>query len=617
MAMESDLPERSIAEPGLRAAAGYARRALALVWRANPGLTLVIAGLTLIAAIAPPAATYIGKLIIDGVLAAIETQAAADRDAALVWVAVEAVVLGGLLVVRRVLAFQKSKLQVELGHAVSRAIQDKALAMDLAQIEDAGVQQQMQLARQHAASRPFNLVNRLLEGAQFAITLLAFIGLLWTFSPLLVLVMALGALPLFLGEVKFSTAMFRFQTGRAPEMRERAYLESLMTAEASAAERIHYGAGPQILARYERLFEDLYGRDRRLRGRRAYAGAALNALSSAVYLGAKIWVVLTAIGGAITLGQMTMLIAAVKQGQGALISLLGAFTGVYEDLLYISNLYAFLDGPEPAPRGRAAAGPTPGDGLRFEDVSFRYPAAPRPALDGVSLHIPPGIRLGIVGVNGSGKTTLIRLMTGLYAPQAGRVTLDGLDLRDWAPEALRARMAVMFQPYTRFKMTARDNIDMGEGLRNADDAALTAAAERGLAAELLQELPDGLETRLSRRFLDGRELSGGQWQRLALSRALLREAADIVILDEPTSAMDPAAEAEFMRRAAQRTGRTTVLVSHRLANMREADHIILMDAGRIAEEGPHDALMAAGGAYASLYAQQAEPYVRGRKDKRA
>lgn len=288
-------------------------------------------------------------------------------------------------------------------------------------------------------------------------------------------------------------------------------------------------------------------------------------------------------------------------------SLLATLSSGYEDMLYMSRLYALLGLDEGAPRGKATEGPSPGDGYRFRDVTFSYLNGNRPALKSLSLHIAKGARIGIVGVNGSGKTTLIKLMTGLYRPQSGSITLDGLELEAWLPAALFARTAALFQPFQNYNLTVGENIAMGEGLRTTDTDRLMEAARRGLAAPLIEDLPHGLDTKLSRQFLEGRELSGGQWQRLALSRAMLRTGAETLILDEPTAALDPEAEATLINGTLD-SDRTVILISHRLSNLRNADRILVMDQGTIIEDGAHETLMAANGSYAAMYRKQADFY---------
>lgn len=595
--------------PSLATGAKYAWRTFALTWKTSPGLTLLIGALNLFVALLPALALYLSKLVIDGVVTAMASADPIDRDLALIWVVAEATTLAVLLAARRILVFYKTRLHAELGFAVTSLILGKSAALSLVQVEDATIQQQLLLARQYAASRPYNLVNRLFDGAQQAVTLFSVAALLWGFSAWLFVLVVAGGLPLFIGNLRFANTAYRFYTGRSPQMRDRSYLESLITTETAARERLHFGFGEELLRRYGELFESLHSADSALHARQAWIAAALGVLSSAVFLGGKVWIVWVTIGGAITLGQMTMLVGLLKQGQTNVSTLMAAFNGVVEDLLYVANLFEVMALPEEDRASGAAAGPDPSDGLRFENVSYSYPGRKRPALDGVSFHLPHGARLGIVGANGSGKTTLVKLATGLYAPDSGRVTLDGLDLRQWQRGALAKRLGVMFQPFMNYKLSARDNIAAGLGLAQTDETRIMEAARFGLADDLIAELPAGLDTRLSRHFIDGHDLSGGQWQRLAMARAYLNEEADILILDEPTAAMDPAAEAEFMSRPLD--GKSVILISHRLSNLRTADQIIVLDKGKLIEAGTHDALIAAGGLYAQLFESQADPYREG------
>lgn len=600
----------TVEKPGLKDAIHHARRVLTLAWQTAPGLMVTLAVMTLFAALGPALAAYLGKLIIDGVLAAIADPSPQARNAVIMWVVLEAGLLGLLLADRRLMAFQKRVLQAQLGQAVSRAIFTKTLKLDLQTLEDASTQQQILLARQHATSRPYSLVVRVIELAQHFITLTSFALVLMTFSPWLIVLVIAGGLPLFLSETRFAGTVFRLLTGRTPEMRQRNYLEGLMLSDGSAPERIHADANAAIFQRYRDLFDSLFKEDMATHRRQAWLGAALISASSVVFIAGKVWIVLAAIASAITVGTMTMHVAIIKQAQNTVTALLGALNGGYADLLYVSNLYALLNLADGTPRGTATAGPAPGDGYRLEAVSFTYPNAKRPAVHDLTVHITEGMALGIAGSNGSGKTTLVKLLTGLYTPSQGRILLDGLPLQDWSPEALYARTAVLFQPFQRYRMTAGDNIAMGTGLRDTDPEHLREAAIRGLAQPVLDDLPDGLNTRLSRQFLDGRELSGGQWQRLALARAMLRTQAQTLILDEPTSALDPAAEGEFIR-AASADDRTTILISHRLANLRGADLILVLEKGEITERGTHDQLLAKGGRYKAMFEGQAEFYRNG------
>lgn len=604
---DTDTPFADVEAPGIREAIGFAGRTLALVWRTAPRLTMLIAALTVLVALVPALAAYVAKLIIDTVLRAMETQSAEDRQAALIWVAAEAGVLGGGMAARRVLVFLKRMLHAGLGYAVSTLVFDKTSRFDLETIERADVQQQILLARQHASARPYNLANRLIETGQHTITLVSLAAVLWTFSPLAVLIILAGGLPLFLAELRFSGTAFRFYTGRTPEMRQRNYLETLMTAEKPAMEQLHSGATPEVRARHGALFRWLFGEDRKLQVQRTTFGVILLLVSSVFFLAGKAWVVWATVLGALTLGQMTMYAAVLKQGQNSVTTLLATLGGGYEDLLYISNLYALLGREDGRIRGTAAAGSALGAGYRLTDAGFRYPGAPRDAISALTLDIPAGQKLGIVGANGSGKSTLVKLLTGLYLPQSGEITLDGRALQDWDPQALFARTAAVFQPSQRYSLTAGENIAMGEGLRNMDRGDWTAAAEAGLAGPVLADLPDGLDTKLSKQFVDGRELSGGQWQRLALARAMLRTGADILILDEPTAALDPAAEAEFVQALADRPA-TLIVISHRLSTLRLCERILVLEKGRVVQDGAPQALAASEGPYRDLFREQAGFY---------
>jgi len=599
--------QAQVSRPAVRTMLPFAARTLRLAWSASPRLLLGIALVTTAVATAPVLAAFLGKLIIDGVITAIETGLAADRTMVLVWVAAETAVLSGLFASRRLLAFLKRLLHAEIGFRVSCLIHAKTTALDLETIERPDIQQLVVMARQNAAQRPYSLVNRSFDAFQYIVTVVSLSALLWTFSPLILLVIVAAGLPLFLGELRFSSHKFRFYLGRTPEMRARSYLETLMAGDIEATERIHSQANDALSHRYRDLFTRLFHEDRRMQSRQTAISLGLIGASTVIFVGGQIWVAWATLVGTITLGQMTMFAALLKQGQNTVTAFLTTMSGSYEDLLYMSKLFELLDVDEGRSRGRATYGPEPGDGYRLKGVSFSYPNGTRPALSAIDLHIPAGRRLGIVGANGSGKTTLVKLLTGLYLPSDGTITLDGLPLQDWAPEALYARTAVMFQPYQRYNFTVAENIAMGEGLRVDDPDRLTEAARRGFADGLVADLPDGLGTRLSRQFLEGRELSGGQWQRLALSRAMLRVSADTLILDEPTAALDPETEADLIA-GLDGSRRTTILISPRLANLVAAEEVVVLDRGAVAEQGTHRELLARTGIYRSMFDRQAAFY---------
>ncbi|MBT8092395.1 MAG: ABC transporter ATP-binding protein/permease, partial [Gammaproteobacteria bacterium] len=433
--------------------------------------------------------------------------------------------------------------------------------------------------------------------------------LLWAFSPWAVLILIGAGLPSFFAEAKFSGDAFRLFRWRSPETRMQMYLETVIAREDGVKEVKLFGLGPRLLQRYRDIFKKLFVEDRRLTLRRDSWGFVLGLLSTAAFYGAYAWVVITTINGGITLGAMTMYLVLFRQGQAAVSASLTAISGMYEDNLYLSNLYDYLAQPVPTHSGEAMHGPQPSRGIEFRNVSFGYPGSSAKALDDVSFQIVPGQSLALVGENGSGKTTLIKLLTRLYTPTEGNILLDGLDLQKWDVDALRQRIGVIFQDFGRYQFSVGENIGAGD-VRYIDDAdRWAAAAGTGMAAPFIENMPEGYNTQLGRWFKDGRELSGGQWQKIALSRAFMRTDADILVLDEPTAAMDAASEAAiFDHFQSQSDTKMTILISHRFSTVRAANRIIVIHDGRILEQGDHDSLLAENGQYASLFRLQAKGY---------
>lgn len=587
----------------------YCGRAIQLVWTTNRRLTIVLALFTLISGLVPAIVAYAGKLIVDTVVLASRTGAASDRWAAIGYLGFEAVVVAVQTGSRQGIALCQSLLRVLLGQKVNELILGKALTLDLAHFEDSEFYDKMTRARREASSRPLSLVGRTFGLVQDSLTIITYGGLLIQFSVWAVVVLMLAAVPAFVSETRFAGQAFRLFQWRTPESRQQNYLEWLIANEAPAMEIKLYQLGRMLLDRYRAIFYRLYAEDRDLTIRRGVWSYLLSLVSTIAFYGAYVWIVWETIAGQITLGELTMYLVVFRQGQTAFASILTAIGGMYEDSLYLSNLYEFLEEEVPEPMGQATQGVIPQDGLRFEHVTFYYPGNEKPALKDVSFHLKPGEKLAIVGENGSGKTTLIKLLTRLYAPTSGQIFLDGLELEQWDTTVLQRRIGVIFQSFMKYQFSVGENVGVGDVVNLADRDRWSVAANKGNALPFIDELSDGFDTQLGRWFKAGRELSGGQWQKIALSRAFMRTSADILVLDEPTSAMDAESEVQIFDRFREMTpNQMAILISHRFSTVRMADRIMVMSAGEVTEQGSHEQLLDLKGRYAHLFALQAAGY---------
>ncbi len=603
-------PERIDRVRALKEAARYTRRAIALVWASSARLTVALAALTMAAAAIPPAIAWAGKRIVDGVVQR-------SRPDTLRWVLIEL----GLVVLQatttRALGLVRSVLGSRLGVDVNLAILTRATKLELRHFEDPEFYDRMTRARREASMRPVTLVTDAFALVQNALTLAGYAVLLVRFSPWVVLVLMAATVPATLAEMKFSKTAFRLRNWRSPESRRLMYLEYVLANDEHAKEVKLFGLGPLFLGRYQELAEKFHAEDSKLAVKRSAVTHALALLATLAFYGAYGVMALLAAAGALTLGNMTLYVMAFRSGQQSFQSILSGIGSIYEHNLYMSNLFTFLDDtggvdvhavaePKALPVTTNGGGER---GIRFEKVSFRYPGSEKFVLRDVDLFVPEGQSIALVGQNGAGKTTFVKLVTRLYEPTSGRILLDGKDLRDWEHEALLARFGVVFQDFNQYQLEVRENVGVGSVDRLEDEPGIRRAIERGGASPVVEGLAKGIETPLGRWFQDGVELSGGQWQKLALARGFMREEADILVLDEPTAALDAEAEhAVFERFQELAKDKTTIIISHRFPTVRMADRILVLEDGHIAEDGTHAELLAHPKTYARLYTMQAAGY---------
>ena len=587
----------------LRESYAHVPRTLALVWRSSPKATIALAGLTLVAAILPISVAWAGKRIVDAVVAH-------ETDVALRWVLIELGLVAGMAASSRGLGLVRSLLGARLSVDINVRILNKALSLELRHFEDPEFYDQLTRARREASARPVSVVLEFFSIAQNLLTLGGYAALLVQFSGWAVVGLLFAAVPATVAEMRFGSAAFRLRNWRSPDARRMSYLEYVLANDAHAKEVKLFGLGPLFLERYRTLGETFYREDRDLAVKRQGWGYVLSMLATGAFYACYGFMAIAAAAGQLTLGNMTLYVMAFRQGQNAFQSILAALGGMYEDNLYMSNLFKFLEIEVERPALVASTTPVRDEkGIRFENVGFRYPNQEKWALKDINLFVPAGQSLALVGHNGAGKTTFIKLLTRLYRPTEGRILLDGRDLNDWPDEDLRSRLGVIFQDFNEYQLKVRENVGVGSVPHLEDEPRLERAVEAGGAAELVASFPEKLDAPLGRWFRDGVELSGGQWQKIALARAFMREEADILVLDEPTAALDAEAEAvvfERFRRLAK--GRTTIVISHRFPTVRMADRIIVVEGGHLIEQGTHDELVAAGGRYAKLFRLQAEGY---------
>ena len=586
-------------------------QAVKLVWQTNRWATIGLGFLTLVGALLPASQAWVGKLIVDGVVASIQRGAAPEQvRSVFVYLIIELALFllsAGLNQARRLI---QQLIQLQLANRIRGEIIHKALNLDLAFFEHPDFYDRLQNARRESGYKPVDLINDTFLIVQNTITLISFAVLLLRFSPWLVIILLITSIPAFVAETRFAEEGFRLLTYRAPETRQINYLSRLLTEDTSAKEIKLFNLGETLLARYMTLFEKFFHEDRSLALRRAVAGFSLGLIATLGFYGSYAWIVWQTVHGRISLGDMTLYLTIFRQGQSTFQGILSGIGSIYENNLFMANLFDFLG---LKPQMKVAAGtqklPVPlRQGIEFLGVGFRYPDSEEWALRDIDLTIHPGEKIALVGPNGAGKTTLIKLLSRLYDPTEGTILIDGIDIRELDPLDLRQRIGVIFQDFVRYHLAASENIGFGqiEALNRLEQ--IIESARKSGAHSIIENLPDGYQTMLGRWFHGGHELSVGQWQKIALARAFMRD-AEILVLDEPTASLDAETEYEIFRRFQELTvGKMAILISHRFSTVRMADRIAVIQEGRIAEIGSHHDLLNQGGIYGHLFSLQAEGY---------
>ena len=599
------------------AALRYVPQLVRLVWDTHRGFTVAMAVLRLVRAFVPIATLWIGKLIIDGVVAAQRNGGTWRAISGLVAIELAIVIVGELLA--RASSLVESLLGDLFSNRISVRLMEHAATLDLAQFEDPEFYDHLERARRQTVGR-IGLIAQLLGLAQDALTLLTLSAALLAFSPWLMVLLVVAIVPSFLGETRFAAMEYSLLFRWTPERRQLDYLRYVGASDDTAKEVQLFGLAGWLTERYRVLSERWYLENRKLATKKAVVSSALSLIGTLGYYGAYIVIIARAIAGAITLGSLTFLAASFSRGRDLIQRLLLGASSIYEQGLYLRDLFLFFE-MKPTIRSRPGAPPVPRPirtGFVFEDVGFTYPGSERWAVRHVSFTLRPGERIALVGENGAGKTTLTKLLARLYDPTEGRILLDGVDLRDYDLSSLRREIGVIFQDFVRYDMRFDENVGVGEiesvrgyldnGTGTATPEPLVYAANQSLASTLLPRLPGGYRQMLGRRFDEGVDLSGGEWQKIALARAYMRD-AQVLILDEPTAALDARAEYEVFKRFSElMAGRMGVLISHRFSTVRMADRIVVLRGGEVAESGTHEELVAAGGLYAELFGMQATGY---------
>jgi ATP-binding cassette, subfamily B, bacterial len=607
-------------------------KVLRLVWEASPAQTLGLAAATILAGVVPAANAVTAKLLINSVVQAILTRAQHKADVAnlslplpfttvhlppttTINVIVELAILQFLIyatssLLTAVKNISQQLLQEGVTLRIQEMVMEHASRLDLQFFEDSASYDLLRQAQQETPQRSVTMISTAFGLIQTGITFASMIFLLVGLSPVLALVALLAPVPQFISDTRYGWRGYNIARWASPLRRRMQYLTTLVTTDTFAKEVKLFGLGGFFVRRFRLLARTYYERQRKLVRTRYLIGYLWGVISTLTGSLTYLYVAVQAVAGRLTLGDLSLYTSAASSVQSSIQGLLSGFSGMYENNLYLNNLYALLATPTAIQRpdhARPLPAPLRGE-VVFEHVSFSYPGSRAQALEDVSFRIAPGETIAVVGRNGAGKSTLIKLLCRLYDPTQGRILLDGVDIRELDPEELRTRIGAMFQDFVSYQATASENVGLGDIPQIEDRPAIQSAARKAGADPLIEGLPSGYDTALGRWFDDGANLSGGEWQKVALARAFMRD-VPILILDEPTSALDAQAEYElFARLRALATGRTAVYISHRFSTVRQADRILFLEHGRLVEEGTHAELMALGGRYAQLFQMQASAY---------
>ena len=594
-------------------------RLVAQIWRTSRPLTAASIGLRLLASVQPIAMLYVGKLIIDEVVR-LSTAPSPGASFGEWWSSGALTTMAILLAVELMLVLVSDLISRATGlvdsvlselhsNTVSVELMAHAAKLDLMHFESAEYQDRLERARRQAAGRNA-LLSQMFGQAQDIITVATLAAGLFVYAPWLILLLPLSFVPAIWGETRFNTVAYFMNRWRTPERRELEYIRYIGASAETAKELKLFGLGDFLIERFRHLASQIFVENRNLATRRAFWGALFSGISTLTYYGAYGFIVWRTITGDFTIGDLAFLSGSFLRLNGLFQKILLGFTQIAGQSMYLDDLFSFFEieptiispvnprtFPQPIQRG-----------IRFDNVGFRYPGTDNWAIRHLSFELKAGETLALVGENGAGKTTIVKLLTRLYDPDEGNITVDGVDLRDFAVADIHAHIGVIFQDFIRYSLSARENIGVGRIADQNDMVLIGKAAERSLADAVIAKLPKGYDQPLGRLFKQGRDLSGGEWQKVAIARAYMRD-AQLIILDEPTAALDAKAEAEvFARFKSLAAGKTAVIISHRFSTVRMADRILVLDDGAILEAGSHEELLAMRGRYAELFELQAAGY---------